>query len=86
MPNPSIFDQINEPMSEEITMFETLDICSQYKFGVLYVTPGQTDENDMFCNRKYQGKFHFRRDPLIKWGRRGEPGVFKFPDLIGCKG
>jgi hypothetical protein len=39
-------------MSEEISMFETLDMYTQYKFGVLYVTPGQSDENDMFCNRK----------------------------------
>ena len=44
---------MNEPMSEEIGMFEALDIFTQYKFGVLYVTPGQTDENDMFCNRKH---------------------------------
>ncbi len=49
--------QMNEPMSEEIGIFEALDIFTQYKFGVLYVTPGQTDENDMFCNRKQRVYF-----------------------------
>jgi peroxiredoxin len=49
--------KITEPMSEEISMFETLDMYTQYKFGVLYVTPGQSDENDMFCNREESQEF-----------------------------
>lgn len=29
---------------------ETKSIALRYKFGVLYATEGQTDENDMFSN------------------------------------
>jgi hypothetical protein len=47
----SKFVKITDPEFVTIlTTMETKSITLRYKFGVLYVTDGQTDENEMFSN------------------------------------
>lgn len=37
-------------ISEKLLEFERQDIVNRYKFGLLYVREGQTNESDMFSN------------------------------------
>ena len=40
----------SQEMVQHLTKFEQRSIIKRYKFGVLYVKPGQSDENDWFGN------------------------------------
>lgn len=52
------FTETNHPdLPQRLVDYEAQGIIRRYKFGVLYVKDGQTDENDMFSNNDMSHEF-----------------------------
>ena len=43
---------------ECLSQFETKELIRRYKFGVLYVKEGQTDESEIYSNTEYSQDFN----------------------------
>lgn len=48
--NVKILRVIHDDFPKELLAYESSEIYTQYKFGVLYVADGQTTEQEMFSN------------------------------------
>jgi hypothetical protein len=50
---PVKFSEISDPaLTAELTKYEKQEIWTKYKFGLLYVKEGQTNEDEIFGNSK----------------------------------
>jgi phage terminase small subunit len=48
--NVKVIRVVHDDFPKELVAYESAEIYTQYKFGVLYVADGQTTEQEMFSN------------------------------------
>lgn len=70
-------------MQKELLSLEERQVCSGFKFGVVYVKNGQTDENDIFSNGMFIAALVTIN--LTVFSEHGSEEWNDFLDLLGNK-